>query len=108
MFGNNIHLTAVAWMTSALAAVLVSIRPGVSDALMEIALDVAGGDFPGFQATTWVGFTMAASAVSAVDRLPRSEVIFGSASGRDAASRTSENEPRRPTRPILSSKGTQG
>ena len=56
LFGDNVYLTAAAWMALALAASLISIRLGVSVALIEIAFGVIGGNFLGFHTTTWIDF----------------------------------------------------
>src|SRR5438874_7320475 len=53
---NNIWYIAAAWMGLALLASLISIRLGVSVALIEIAMGVIGGNFLGFQTTPWIDF----------------------------------------------------
>jgi Kef-type K+ transport system membrane component KefB len=55
-FGDNVYLIAGAWMGLALAASLVSVRLGVSVALVEIGLGVIAGNFLGFHTTTWIDF----------------------------------------------------
>ena len=54
MFGDNDYLTAAAWMGLALAASLISIRIGVSVALIEIAFGVGAGNALGFHTTPWI------------------------------------------------------
>ena len=49
-------LIAAAWIGLALVASLVSIRIGVSVALVEIAVGVVGGNFLGFQTNPWIDF----------------------------------------------------
>jgi Kef-type K+ transport system membrane component KefB len=53
---DNIYLVAAAWVGLALVASLVSIRLGVSVALVEIALGVVGGNFLGLATTPWIDF----------------------------------------------------
>jgi len=53
---NNIWFVAAAWMGLALLASLISIRLGVSVALVEIAFGVIAGNFLGLQTTTWIDF----------------------------------------------------
>lgn len=53
---ENIWFIAAAWMGMALVASLVSIRVGVSVALVEICVGVIGGNFFGFQTTPWIDF----------------------------------------------------
>ena len=53
---DNIYLVAAAWMGIALAASLVSIRLGISVALIEIAFGVLAGNFAGLHTTTWIDF----------------------------------------------------
>jgi Kef-type K+ transport system membrane component KefB len=53
---DNVYLIAAAWIGLALVASLVSIRLGVSVALIEIALGVVGGNFLGLGTTTWIDF----------------------------------------------------
>lgn len=50
------YLIAAAWIGLALIASLVSIRVGVSVALIEIAMGVIGGNFLGFQTNPWIDF----------------------------------------------------
>jgi Kef-type K+ transport system membrane component KefB len=53
---DNIYLVAAAWMAIALAASLVSIRLGVSVALIEIGFGVLGGNFAGLHTSPWIDF----------------------------------------------------
>jgi Kef-type K+ transport system membrane component KefB len=53
---NNIWLIATLWMATALLASLLSIRFGISVAIIEILLGIFGGNFLGLQATSWIGF----------------------------------------------------
>ena len=53
---ENDYLIAAAWMGFALIASLLSIRLGVSVALIEIGMGVLGGNFFGFHTTTWIDF----------------------------------------------------
>jgi len=53
---DNVWFVAAAWMGLALLASLVSIRLGVSVALLEIAVGVVAGNFLGFQTTPWIDF----------------------------------------------------
>ena len=53
---DNIWFIAAAWMGLALLASLISIRLGVSVALVEIAFGVIAGNFLGLQSTTWIDF----------------------------------------------------
>jgi Kef-type K+ transport system membrane component KefB len=53
---ENVYLIAAAWVGLALVASLVSIRLGVSVALVEIALGVASGNFLGLGTTPWIDF----------------------------------------------------
>jgi Kef-type K+ transport system membrane component KefB len=52
----NIWLIAAAWMGVALLASLISIRVGISVALVEICLGVLAGNFLHFQTTPWIDF----------------------------------------------------
>ena len=60
---DNAYLVAAVWMGLALLASLISIRVGVSVALMEIALGVVGGNFLGLHTTVWIDFLAAFGAV---------------------------------------------
>lgn len=53
---NNIWFIAAAWMAVALLASLISIRIGISVALVEIFLGVIGGNYMGFHTTAWIDF----------------------------------------------------
>jgi Kef-type K+ transport system membrane component KefB len=60
---DNTYLVAAAWMGLALVASLVSIRLGISVALIEIGAGVIGGNFLGLQTTTWIDFLAGFGAV---------------------------------------------
>lgn len=60
---DNANLAAAVWMGLALLASLVSIRVGISVALIEIALGVFGGNFLALQTTPWIDFLAAFGAV---------------------------------------------
>lgn len=60
---DSTYLIAALWMGLALLASLVSIRIGVSVALIEIAMGVIGGNFLGLRATPWIDFLAAFGAV---------------------------------------------
>ncbi|MDQ2905485.1 MAG: cation:proton antiporter [Chloroflexota bacterium] len=53
---ENIWLIAAVWMTIALLASLISIRVGISVALIEICLGVLGGNFLHLSTTPWIDF----------------------------------------------------
>ncbi|MCL4465214.1 MAG: cation:proton antiporter [Chloroflexi bacterium] len=53
---ESIWFTAAAWMALALVASLVSIRIGVSVALVEIAAGVVGGNLLGLHTAPWIDF----------------------------------------------------
>jgi Kef-type K+ transport system membrane component KefB len=53
---DNAYLVAAAWMGLALAASLVSIRLGISVALIEIGMGVIGGNALGLHTTPWIDF----------------------------------------------------
>lgn len=53
---DNVYLIAAEWMALALAASLISIRLGVSVALIEIGMGVIGGNFLGLHTTSWIDF----------------------------------------------------
>lgn len=53
---DNIYLIAASWMGLALAASLISIRLGISVALIEIGMGVIGGNFLGLHTTPWIDF----------------------------------------------------
>jgi Kef-type K+ transport system membrane component KefB len=56
MFADNIWFVAAAWMGLALVASMVSIRLGISVALVEIGMGFIAGNFLGFQTTPWIDF----------------------------------------------------
>jgi Kef-type K+ transport system membrane component KefB len=60
---DNIYLVAGAWVAIALAASLVSIRLGVSVALVEILLGVLAGNIFGLRTTQWIDFLAAFGSV---------------------------------------------
>jgi Kef-type K+ transport system membrane component KefB len=53
---DNIWLIAAVWMGTALLASVISIRLGISVALIEIFLGVIGGNYLHFQTTPWISF----------------------------------------------------
>ena len=53
---DNVWLVAAAWMGLALAASLISIRVGISVALIEILVGVLAGNFAGLHTTPWIDF----------------------------------------------------
>jgi Kef-type K+ transport system membrane component KefB len=53
---ENVWLIAALWMAAALLASLISVRIGVSVALVEIFVGVLGGNFLHFQTNTWINF----------------------------------------------------
>lgn len=60
---DNVNLIAALWIGLALAASLLSIRLGISVALIEIALGVVGGNFLGLHTTPWIDFLASFGAV---------------------------------------------
>ena len=60
---DNSYLIAAAWIGLALAASLISIRIGVSVALVEIALGVVAGNTLGLHSTPWIDFLAGFGAV---------------------------------------------
>ncbi len=60
---DTTYLVAALWMGLALLASLVSIRVGISVALIEIGLGVIGGNALGLRATPWIDFLAAFGAV---------------------------------------------
>lgn len=60
---DNDYLIAALWMALALLASLVSIRVGISVALIEIGLGVIGGNVLGLRTTPWIDFLAAFGAV---------------------------------------------
>jgi Kef-type K+ transport system membrane component KefB len=53
---DSVLLTAAAWMALALAASLISIRIGISIALIEICVGAVAGNTISLQPTEWVNF----------------------------------------------------
>jgi Kef-type K+ transport system membrane component KefB len=53
---ENIWFIAATWMGMALIASFISIRIGISVALVEILLGVIGGNYLHFQTTPWIDF----------------------------------------------------
>lgn len=53
---ENTYLVAAEWMALALVASLISIRLGVSVALLEIGMGVIGGNFLGLHTASWIDF----------------------------------------------------
>ena len=53
---ENTWLIASLWMALALAASLISIRIGLSVALVEILVGIIGGNFLGLHTTSWIDF----------------------------------------------------
>ena len=60
---DNTYLAAALWIGLALVASLVSIKAGISVALVEIGLGVVGGNFLGLTTTPWIDFLAAFGAV---------------------------------------------
>ncbi|MBM3269993.1 MAG: cation:proton antiporter [Candidatus Sericytochromatia bacterium] len=60
---HDFWLTATAWIALALVASLISIRLGLSIALVEIVLGVVGGNFLGLRAVEWTDFLAGAGAI---------------------------------------------
>jgi Kef-type K+ transport system membrane component KefB len=60
---DNAYLVAGLWMGLALLASLVSIKVGISVALIEIALGVVGGNVLGLHSTPWIDFLASFGAV---------------------------------------------
>ena len=53
---TNVWLYAAAWMALALLASLISIRVGISVALIEILIGIAAGNYLGLRTTPWIDF----------------------------------------------------
>src|SRR5437016_1131201 len=53
---ENMWFIAAAWMALALIASVISIRLGISVALVEMFVGVIGGNFLGFHTTPWIDF----------------------------------------------------
>lgn len=60
---DNAFLIAALWVGLALVASLISIRVGISVALIEIAVGVVGGNFLGLHTTAWIDFLAGLGAV---------------------------------------------
>ena len=60
---DNTYLIAALWIGLALVASVVSIKVGISVALIEIGLGVVGGNFLGLTTTPWIDFLAAFGAV---------------------------------------------
>ena len=60
---EQIWTVAALWIGMALVATLISIRLGISVALIEICLGVAGGNLLDMQATVWINFLASAGSV---------------------------------------------
>src|SRR5437879_13475860 len=60
---EQIWTVAALWIGMALVATLISIRLGISVALIEICLGVAGGNFLDMHATVWINFLASAGSV---------------------------------------------
>jgi Kef-type K+ transport system membrane component KefB len=56
LIADNSWFVAAAWMGLALLASLISIRLGISVALVEIGMGVIGGNVLGLQTTPWIDF----------------------------------------------------
>src|SRR5438093_2711657 len=54
---------AAVWIGMALAAALISVRIGVSVALVEICVGIAGGNLIGLHPTAWINFLAAVGSV---------------------------------------------
>lgn len=53
---TNVWFIAAAWMLLAFLASVISIRTGISVALLEIGIGILAGNFAGFHATEWISF----------------------------------------------------
>jgi Kef-type K+ transport system membrane component KefB len=53
---TNVWFVAAAWMLLAFLASVISIRTGISVALLEIGIGVVAGNFAGFHTTEWISF----------------------------------------------------
>jgi Kef-type K+ transport system membrane component KefB len=60
---ESIWATAAIWVGMALIATLISVRIGVSVALVEICVGIAGGNLFHLQATSWINFLAAVGSV---------------------------------------------
>ena len=77
---HNVWITASAWMGVAMLASLISIRIGVSVALIEIVLGVLAGNAFGFHTSDWINFLASFGAVL-LTFLAGAEIDPGSLSG---------------------------
>jgi hypothetical protein len=53
---TNVWFVAAAWMLLAFVASMLSIRTGISVALLEIAMGIVAGNFLGFHTSAWINF----------------------------------------------------
>jgi Kef-type K+ transport system membrane component KefB len=60
---ESIWFTAAVWVGMALLATLVSVRLGISVALVEICIGIVGGNVLGLQSTAWIDFLAAVGSV---------------------------------------------
>ncbi len=60
---DNVYFVAAAWIGLALLASMISIRLGVSVALLEIGMGVIAGNLLGLQSTPWIDFLAGFGAV---------------------------------------------
>ena len=60
---DNVFVVAALWVGLALLSSLVSIRLGISVALIEIGVGILGGNFLGLQTTPWIDFLAGFGAV---------------------------------------------
>jgi Kef-type K+ transport system membrane component KefB len=61
---DNAYLIGAEWIALALIASLISIRLGISVALIEIVMGVIGGNFLSLHTTPWIDFLWPPSARS--------------------------------------------
>ena len=74
---DNPYLIAAAWIGLALLASLISIRLGISVALIEILVGVLAGNFSGLQSNVWIDF-LAAFGATLLTFLAGAEIDPGS------------------------------
>lgn len=74
---DNAYLIAAAWIGLALLASLISIRLGISVALIEILVGVLAGNFSGLQSNVWIDF-LAAFGATLLTFLAGAEIDPGS------------------------------
>ncbi|MDL2335607.1 MAG: cation:proton antiporter [Chloroflexota bacterium] len=74
---DNAYLIAAAWIGLALLASLISIRLGISVALIEILIGVLAGNFSGLQSNVWIDF-LAAFGATLLTFLAGAEIDPGS------------------------------